>query len=197
MMDPKQELHKYLVDQRQALLWKLDGVSEYDIRRPLTPTGTNLLGIVKHLTLIEQGYLGLVFGRPSPDMPPLEEIMAVPNSDFWATAEESREEIVELYQRAWQHSDETIAALALDSAGIVPWWAEGKQDVTLHRILIHVITDAARHVGHADIVRETIDGAAGMQPGNDNLPPLEIEQWAAYVEQVEAAARVAGGAAEQ
>lgn len=196
MMEPKQLLHKYLADVRQALLWKLDGVSEYDIRRPLTPTGTNLLGLVKHLTLIEQGYLGLVFGRPSPDMPPLDEVMQVPNSDLWATAEESREEIVELYQRAWQHSDETIAALELDSAGIVPWWGEGKQDVTLHHILVHVIEDSSRHVGHADIVRETIDGAAGMQPGNDNLPPLEVEQWAAHVEQVEAAARIAGGVAE-
>lgn len=196
MRDPKMELHHYLAELRQALVWKLDGVSEYDVRRPLTPTGTNLLGLVKHVTLVEQGYLGLIFGRTSPDMPSLDEVMEVPNSDMWATADESRDHIMEMYQRAWQHADETIGALELDSPGIVPWWSEANQNVTLHRILLHVITDTARHVGHADIVRETIDGAAGMMPGNDNLPPLDVEGWTAHVAQVEAAARTAGGVTE-
>jgi Protein of unknown function (DUF664) len=58
--DPKATLHMYLQRARDALLWKLDGLSEYDIRRPMTPTGTNLLGLVKHLAGIEFGYLGRV-----------------------------------------------------------------------------------------------------------------------------------------
>ena len=50
--DPKAELHEYLQSGRAVLLWKLDGLSEYDVRRPLTPTGTNLLGLVQHTCLL-------------------------------------------------------------------------------------------------------------------------------------------------
>ena len=65
--DPKADLHRYLQIGREALLWKLDGLSEYDVRRPLTPTGTNLLGLVKHLASIEVGYFGETFGREFPE----------------------------------------------------------------------------------------------------------------------------------
>jgi hypothetical protein len=65
--DPKADLHHYLQQARDALLWKLDGLSEYDIRRPLVPTATNLLGLVKHLTGVEFVYFGTTFGRPSAD----------------------------------------------------------------------------------------------------------------------------------
>ena len=54
----KEYLHSHLRWIRQALLWKLDGLSDYDIRRPLTPTGTNLLGLVKHLATWEARYFG-------------------------------------------------------------------------------------------------------------------------------------------
>ena len=62
-LDVKAELHSYLRGARETLVWKLDGLSEYDIRRPLTPTGTNLLGLVKHSTFSHVGYFGDVFGR--------------------------------------------------------------------------------------------------------------------------------------
>ena len=65
--DPKADLRRYLQEGREALLWKLEGLSEYDVRRPMVPTGTNLLGLVKHLALIEFGYFGDTFGRPSED----------------------------------------------------------------------------------------------------------------------------------
>ena len=67
--DGKSDLHRYLQDAREALLWKLEGLSEYDARRPLVPSGTNLLGLVKHVTAVEIGYFGETFGRPSPDQP--------------------------------------------------------------------------------------------------------------------------------
>ncbi|MEE2048440.1 DUF664 domain-containing protein, partial [Nocardiopsis tropica] len=56
--DPRPELLRYLRGAREAVLWKLDGLSEYDVRRPVTPTGTNLLGLVKHLVAVESDYLG-------------------------------------------------------------------------------------------------------------------------------------------
>jgi uncharacterized damage-inducible protein DinB len=194
--DPKTDLHSYLGEAREALLWKLDGLSEYDIRRPLTPTGTNLLGLVKHLAAMEIGYFGDTFGRPVPDQPAwstLEGMEGELNVELWATADESREYITGWYHRAWAHSDATIEALDLDSPGQVPWWRPGRNDVTLHRILVHMIAETHRHAGHADIVRELIDGAVGLEADNSNLASDDPAWWAVYRERVEQAARAAGG----
>ncbi|MFF9482021.1 DinB family protein [Streptomyces sp. NPDC014733] len=190
---PKADLLRYLQAARDTLLWKLDGLGEYDLRRPLTPTGTNLLGLVKHLASVELGYFGETFGRPSGEPMPWIADGADPNDDMWATADESREQIVELYRRAWRHSDATIEALPLDATGRVPWWPRERSEVTLHQILIHVIAEAHRHAGHADIVRELIDGAAGMRDGNTNLPSDEAAWWEEYRTHLESVAREAAG----
>ncbi|MCI2416063.1 DinB family protein [Saccharopolyspora sp. K220] len=189
--DPKAVLHKYLQYGREALLWKLDGLSEYDLRRPLTPTGTNLLGLVKHVSGVEVGYFGETFGRPFEQPFPWLADDAEPNADMWATADESRDDIVGLYHRAWAHSDATIDALALDAAGRVPWWPDDRNEVTLQQILVHVIAETHRHAGHADIVRELIDGTAGLQQGNDNMAPGDQQWWENYREKLSRAARVA------
>ncbi len=110
------------------------------------------------------------------------------NADMWATAEETREDIVGLYRRIWAHSDITIETLDLTAVGRVPWWPEGKNEVTLHRLLIHMIAETHRHAGHADVVRETIDGAAGLRADNSNLPEGDVAWWADYRNRVEAAA---------
>ncbi|TDD22492.1 DinB family protein [Nonomuraea diastatica] len=191
-LELKSDLRRYLQAAREALVWKLDNLSDYDVRRPLTPTGTNLLGVVKHVAGVEAGYLGDVFGRPFPEALPWMAEDAEPNADMWATADESREDIVRLYHRVWAHSDATIDALALDAAGEVPWWAEGRRRVTLHRIVTHMIVETNRHAGHADIVRELIDGAAGMQRGNDNLPQGDQAWWEAYRGRLEQVAQEAG-----
>jgi uncharacterized damage-inducible protein DinB len=191
--DQKSELHRYLKAGREALVWKLDGLSEYDSRRPLTPTGTNLLGLVKHLTSVEIGYFGDTFGRPFGESVAWAEYDdANPNADMWATADESREAIVGLYRRVWAHSDATIEQLPLDAPGHVPWWGD-RGDVTLHRILIHMIAETDRHAGHADIVRELIDGGAGLRQDNDNLPSQDRAWWESYHAKVERAAREAAG----
>ncbi|MBQ0830852.1 DinB family protein [Streptomyces tagetis] len=190
----KADLLRYLQEARDALVWKLDGLSEYDIRRPLTPTGTNLLGLVKHVAGVELGYFGDTFGRPFFDKEPpswwyTEE--SEPNSDMWATADESREQIVGLYRQAWEHSDSTIAALTLDVIGHVPWWPEERRAVTLHHILVRVISDTQRHAGHADILRELIDGSAGYSQGKGNMPPEDQAWWEGYRGRLERVAREA------
>ena len=190
--DPKADLRRYLQEERDALLWKLDGLSEYDIRRPMVPTGTNLLGLVKHVTSVEFGYFGDTFGRPCEDQLPWDE--ADPNSDMWATPAESRDFITGLYRRAWAHSDATIDALGLEAIGHVPWWPAGRNEVTLHRILVHVATETARHAGQADIIRELIDGAAGLTTEHPNLPSGDQAWWAAHRDRVERAAREAARA---
>ncbi|MFJ8667339.1 DinB family protein [Streptomyces sp. NPDC093600] len=194
--NPKADLLRYLREARDALVWKLDGLSEYDTRRPLTPTGTNLLGLVKHAAGVELGYFGDTFGRPffGEERPPwwyTEE--PEDNADMWATAHESREQIVGLYRQAWEHSDSTIAALPLDAIGHVPWWPEERREVTLHHLLVRVISDTQRHAGHADIVRELIDGSAGSLPGKDSMPPGDQAWWQGHRSRLERVAREAGG----
>jgi uncharacterized damage-inducible protein DinB len=191
--DAKTEFHMYLQRAREVLVWKLEGLSEYDIRRPLTPTGTNLLGIVKHVASVELEYFGPVFGRPTGLSLPWASADAEPNADMWATPDESRAEIVDLYHRSWQLADETIAELPLDAPGTVPWWGD-QGAVTLHRILVHMIAETQRHAGHADIVREMIDGSVGARPGVDNMQALDQAWWRDYHDRVEAAARSAAGA---
>lgn len=190
--EQKVDLHRYLRLAREAVLWKLQGLSEYDVRRPMTPTGTNLLGLVKHLASVEVGYFGSTFGRPFGEPLPWWEDDAETNEDMWATAEESREQIVGLYQRAADHADSTIEGLALDSTGRVPWWPQDRSRVTLHRILVHVIAETNRHAGHADVIRELIDGKTGLREGNDNLPLADATWWAGYVERLENVARQTG-----
>jgi len=187
--DLKADLRRYLQDAREALLWKLEGLPEYDIRRPLVPTGTNLLGLVKHLAFIELEYLGETFGRPSSDQPSWDP--ADLDADMFATPDESRGTITALYRRAWAHADATIEALALTATGRVPWWPADRNEVTLHHILVRVATETSRHAGHADIIRELIDGSAGFTAERPNLPPGGKASWLAHHDRVERAAREA------
>jgi uncharacterized damage-inducible protein DinB len=185
-MDPKRIIHRYLDKQRRALLAKLDGLGERDVRWPMTRTGTNLLGLVKHVASVELGYFGEVFDRPS-DVPlPWFDEGAETNADMWATADEPREDIVALYRLAAVHADATIEALTLDSPGRVPWWPPEREQVTLHQIMVHVTAEIARHAGHADIIRELIDGTAGDNDGN--LPDQSAQEWATHRLRLEEAA---------
>src|SRR5579859_1053980 len=189
--DQKADLRRFLQVGRDAVLWKLEGLSEYDVRRPMVPTGTNLLGLVKHLACVEIGYFGDTFGRPFPEAPAWDE--AVPNSDMFAANDETREFITGLYRRVWAHSDATLEALDLDATGHVPWWPAERKEVTLHHVLVRVIAETGQHAGHADIIRELIDGKAGLTADRPNLPSDEAEWWSAYRQRVEEAAREAAG----
>ncbi|WP_372698910.1 DinB family protein [Arthrobacter sp. JSM 101049] len=188
MLTHKEVLTRYLQNQRDALLWKVDGLDEYDLRRPLTPTGTNLLGLLKHLASIEYGYFGDVFGRPAPEPMPWMEDDAEDNADMFASADESAEGVIGFYHRACRHADETIAALDLDAEGFVPWWGPDRGHTTLQLLLVHMIAETARHAGHADIVREAIDGAAGLSARNGNLPPGDAGWWESHRDRLQSIA---------
>lgn len=192
--EPKMVLQRYLGWAREALVWKVEGASEYDVRRPLTPTGTNLLGLVKHLACAEAWYFGTCFDRPWPEPMPWWDDDAEHNADMYATADESREEIMARYARVTEHADATIESLPLDAPGRVPWWGDSA-DVTLHQMLVHVIAETNRHAGHADILREQVDGRAGMRAEHSNLPEQDEAERTAYVALVEAAARAASARA--
>lgn len=190
-LDVKGDLHGYLRGARETLVWKLDGLDEYDIRRPLTPTGTNLLGLVKHNAGTHLRYFGEVFGRAHDMSLPWTSIGAEPNADMWAKPDEARHDIVMLYRSTWELADATINELPLDAVGRVPWW--GDSPVTLHHILVHVTSETQRHAGHADIIRESIDGSTGLLEGHANLRIGDPSAWRRFRDQIEDAARLADG----
>lgn len=178
-MDMKSTLCAYLQALRGTVLWKLEDVSERDLRMPRTTSGTNLLGLVKHLAGIEAEYFGECLGSPWPDPMPWWDEAAEPNADMWATAEESPEQVAELYRRVAATADARIAELPLDAPAHVPWW--DPQDTTLHRLLMHMTVETARHAGHMDILRETVDGQRGLLEAVPNLPDVGEAWWQGYV----------------
>lgn len=181
-MDIKEILLTYLRSSREGLLWKAEGLSERDLRLPRTVTGTNLLGIIKHCAFVEHGYFLTCFGRTSPLSIPDLDYDADPNADFYATSDESAEEIINLYRAVGEVVDRAVAEMDLDTPGHVAWWGE-KGETTLGRILVHVLTDVTRHAGHADILREGIDGTAGLSAVSGNLWE-PADGWAAHIERL-------------
>ena len=192
MPTPAETLIKYLGEARAGLLAKLEGLDERALRWPHTETGANLLGIVKHCASIELGYLGDCFGRPTGIPLPWFDDDAEPNADFFCTPDESADDIRALLKAAAESSTATLRELPLDTEGHVPWWV-GRERVTLHQVTVHLLTDLARHAGHLDIVREMIDGFAGMSRPGDNMAEVD---WAAYRERLEALADQAQEAAD-
>ena len=178
----KAYLHDALRSVRAELLSELDGLSEYDVRRPLTRTGTNLLGLVKHLSLSEARYFGRIFDRPYPEPVPSFDDPGYANHDhMWVPESESRSEIIAAYGRACQHADATIEALPIDAPGYVPWWP--RPNVKLFNVMVHVLTETNRHAGHADILREEIVSAH---------PQPDDQMWLEHRAKVEQAAAEAG-----
>jgi uncharacterized damage-inducible protein DinB len=182
LTDPKSVLHHYLRQARDDLIWKLDGLSEREARMPRTSTGNNLLGVVKHCLNVEAGYFGATFGREFPaagELVPIQAYDDDPQADWYAREDETKDGLIDLYRRVAAFADETIEQLPLDATGRVPWWRPERAEVTLARILVHVIYDVARHGGHADIMREQYDGEVGWQQASPNVP--DGYDWPAYV----------------
>jgi Protein of unknown function (DUF664) len=179
------DLQRYLQQGRDTVLAKLDGLGEHDVRRPLVPSGTNLLGLVKHLAGLELGYLGDCVDRPSGIVLPWVEDGSIwDGGDMWATPDETRAELVDLYRRAWRHADGSIAELPLDAPAEVPWWPEDRRATTFGALLVRMVAETAQHAGHADILRETVDGSTGAGP----VEPGGAEAWAAYAARIQEAA---------
>ncbi|MFP5020828.1 DinB family protein [Pseudonocardia phyllosphaerae] len=187
--DLKADLHAHLQLAREVVVWKLDGLSDYDVRRPLVDTGTNLLGIVKHLATVEWGHFGAAFGRPDPVVLPWTDDDAEPDADMWASVEEPRAQVVELFQRVCAASDAVIESRDLDAVGEVPWWPAATRRTTLQHVLLHTVAEAQRHAGHADVVRELIDGTAGYADGAPLISRDEPGYRALHRERLEAIAR--------
>ncbi|EST32151.1 DinB family protein [Streptomyces roseochromogenus] len=153
----KQTLHASLNRHRDAVLWKLHGLDDEQLRRPMTPTGTNLLGLVKHLASVEYGWFVETFGGEAEPLwfDPYE------NEDLRIASDETTDRIVAFYGRARAAADAMITELPLTAQGHPAW-----RDITvsLRWTLVHMIEETARHAGHMDILRELIDGTTGDHP---------------------------------
>ncbi len=150
----KQSLQASLDRHRMAVLWKLDGLDDAKLRRAMTSSGTTLLGLVKHLAAVEYGWFCLTFGRETEPLPFDDDDE---NADLRVEPNESTADILAFYERARAAADQVIDELDVEDEGTA-WFGD---TVTMRWVLIHMIEETARHAGHADIVRELIDGMTG------------------------------------
>lgn len=154
--DERRALAAWLDFHRATLVMKLDGLDDEQLRRPMVPSGTSLLGLVKHLTETEHSWFVNEFAQLGEA--PIFDTPDDPEAGFRVEPTETAKEIVEAYLAMCERCRRTVAAApSLDDT--VPNTRRGRID--LRRIMIHMIEETARHNGHADIIRELIDGAVG------------------------------------
>ncbi len=146
--------------QREVIVWKLEGLNDEELRRPMMPSGTNLLGIVKHLAAVEYGWFCTTFGRETEPLPFDDDDE---DADLRVSDDETTEDILAFYRRACDAADRAMSELGLDGEGTA-WFGD---TVSMRWVILHMIEETARHAGHADILREMIDGSTGYRPKRD------------------------------
>jgi uncharacterized damage-inducible protein DinB len=151
----KASLKAALDRHREVVLWKVRGLDDEQLRRPVTPSGTTLLGLVKHLAYVEAGWFCATFGRPAEVLASIDE--TDPESDLRVAPGESTADIHAYYDRSRVAADQVIEEVGIEELG-TSWQGDA---VSLRWVLIHMVEEVARHAGHLDIVRELIDGVTG------------------------------------
>lgn len=185
-MSTTRTLARYLKASRDGLLWKAEGLDEFRMRLPRTSTGISLLGLVRHCLTVEYGYLVACMGRTSSLVLPRVDYESDPNSSFIVAEGETAEGLLQLYRDVAHEVARSIAEIPLDAPAHVPWWGD-RGNTTFERLLIHVLAEVSRHAGHADIIREEIDGRVGLRPSDSNMWRPR-DGWAGHVARVRATA---------
>lgn len=144
-------LAAFLDQQRDALLWKLDGLDDAQLRQRIRPGGLHLLGLVKHHAATEWYWLADLFDRPA------EPWTTAASDELELDPGDTTESVLGFFARARASGDAAIRELDLDATGVT-WLGD---TVSFRWSVLHVIEEAARHLGHADLIREHIDGATG------------------------------------
>jgi uncharacterized protein DUF664 len=158
--DEKESLRVSLDRHRDVVLWKLHDLDDEQLRRKMTPSGTSLLGLVKHLAFVEFSWFCDTFGQPSET---ITEDPEDPEADLRIEPHETTADVLGYYARARAAADKVIAQFDVEHLGTA-WFGDA---VSLRWVLIHLVEETARHVGHMDIVRELIDGQTGDHQGNE------------------------------
>jgi uncharacterized damage-inducible protein DinB len=156
--DEKDMLLAFVDQQRATLLWKLEGLTDEQLRQPHAVTGFSLLGMLKHLVRVEQTWFQQrLMGEP---------IDGAPNDDTaWVPTDDETFDVLSLqYREACNRSNEIARTLPMDHPARRP--GETAEGPGLQWVLLHMIEEIARHLGHADIMRQSIDGATGVNPAH-------------------------------
>jgi uncharacterized damage-inducible protein DinB len=149
----REMLARFLDYQREVMVRKVTGVSDENLRRPMTESNVTLLGILKHLAYVERYWFRRVFGNEDAGLPWSD---GDPDADWRVGPGETTESIVALYRAESEMSHRIAATAELDAVAAAP-----AMSYTMRWILFHMIEETARHLGHADILRERIDGTVG------------------------------------
>lgn len=143
--------------------------------------------VCRLMATVEARYFGEALDRPFPE--PLPRWQDSDGSDLWAAEDETCDQIIWFYRRTWEHSDATITELPLDAPGHVPWWPEPYLNTNLFAIMVNVLGESIRHAGHADILREGLDGRTGLRAEHEKQ--IDAEARVAHCAKIEQAARSA------
>ena len=146
-------LSSFLDYHRDTLLWKVDGLSREELTRRLVPSTTTLLGLVKHMANVERWWFRIVFADESVETIGDDDD---PDADWRIEPSETADDVLALYRDEVDRSRAIVQHASLDDPARRP----GREE-TLRWILVHMIEETARHNGHADILREMIDGSTG------------------------------------
>lgn len=152
--DERESLLAALERHRDAILWKLDGLTDAQLRTSVVPSGMTPIGLVQHLASVEYGWFCATFGRPHE---PLGFDIHDENADFRVAPDEPTADVFAFWARARAAADEAVSEVDLDEVGTA-WFGE---QVSMRWVMIHMLEELARHAGHMDIVRELIDGTTG------------------------------------
>jgi hypothetical protein len=152
----KESLAEVLDTYRDLAVWKLDGLDREDAVRSLVPSGTSLLGIVKHLAYVERWWFQAVLAKREAEFPWTDDD---PDADWRIGDGESVQDIIALYEGECAVSRDVFAGLSMDAQ-----YPRGARVSTARQIILHMIEEIARHIGHMDILRELIDGKTGWGP---------------------------------
>lgn len=157
----KESLQASLNRHRDAVVWKLQGLGDTELRRAMLPSGNTLLGLIKHLATWEYIWICRTFGHPTEQLP-------IDEGDDYADVRidpgDSTAGIVAFYSRSRAAADEVIGGVDLDEAGTTMFG----DTVSLRWAVIHILEDTARHAGHIDVMRELIDGMVGDHQRDGN-----------------------------
>jgi hypothetical protein len=157
LADERESLEAMLDEQRALVLWKLDGIAEADAAVAPVPSGVTVLGVVKHLAWVERDFFaGDVAGREID--PPWS--ASDPDADWRIDPGETVESVTRFYADAVAESREILADRRLDDVVELG----GEEPRSIRWIVLHMIEETARHLGHMDILRELVDGSTGYVP---------------------------------
>jgi uncharacterized damage-inducible protein DinB len=154
----EQILSEFLNQQLDAIVWKLDGLTDDQLRQPITASGMCLLALAKHVAAAECYWLCEIFGRP------LGPWRLSASDDVELDPGDTTEGVLAFCAQARAACDQAISELDLDATAVT-WLGD---TVSFRWAILHMIEEAARHAGHADLIRERIDNTTG------HLPPANL-----------------------